>query len=96
MKSNKSNNGIFNLISYIILMIVAILIVLRPLLPLFVEGGSDGLLVNILETIKEVLILVMIGIMSYNFIIGKGKTIVIFYWVAVAIFFGGIVLRWVL
>ena len=93
MKSEKKNNGVFNLFSFIVLMIASTLIVTNNLLPI-IGIGINGPLFNILETIKDVLLLVMVAILSYNFIIGKGKVIAVFYWVAVVIFLAGIVLRW--
>ena len=93
MKGEKRNNGVFNLFSFIVLMIVSTLIVTNNLLPI-IGIGIGGPLFNILETVKDVLILVMVAILSYNFIVGKGKVIAVFYWVAIVIFLAGIVLRW--
>lgn len=94
MKKERKNNGIFNLFSYIVLIVASILIFVNNLLPA-VGITMGGVVFNILETLKDVLILIMIGIMSYNFILGKGKVAKIFYWVAIVIFVVGVVLRWI-
>ncbi len=93
-KERKKNVNVFNLFSYIVLIVASILIFCRNLLPLCgVEVG--GPLFTTLDTIKDVLVLVMVGIMGYNFIVGKKKVTKIFYWIAIAIFIAGIVLNWI-
>ncbi len=96
MKSEKKSEvKVFNLFSYIVLIAVALLIVTREILPK-IGLKVDGPLIDVLETIKDVLILIMVAIMSYNFIKGKGKAVVIIYWIAIVVFVAGMVLRWVL
>ncbi len=88
-----SNKNILNLFSFIALIIVAVLIVINNLLPI-VGVNITGAFFSILNTIKEVLILIVVGISAYNFVAGKSKTYKIIYWIAIGLFIAGIILIW--
>ncbi len=94
MKDNSSNKNVLNLLSFISLIIVALLIFLTKFLPL-VGLTIEGALINILDTIKEILVIIVIGVNSYRFIVGKAKWINVLYWIAVALFVASIVLIWI-
>ena len=89
----KSDKNLLNCLSFFALVIVAVLIVVNNLLPL-VGIEIKGMLFSILNTVKEVFILIVIGLSAYNFIAYKSKTWKIIYWVGVALFVAGVVLSW--
>lgn len=89
MKSE--NKNIFNLFSFIVLVIAAVLIFVNKLLPV-IGINAGGPLFAILDTIKDVLILIVIGLLAYNFAKGKKKGWKITYWVSLGLFVAGIVL----
>jgi len=94
MKENSSNVNILNLLSYISLVIVALLIFLTKLLPLVgLEVG--GTLINVLDTVKEIFVIIVIGVNSYRFVVGKAKWLNIVYWISVVLFVASVVLIWI-
>lgn len=89
-----SNKNVLNLMAYIAFIVVALLIVVNNLFPIMgiIIGGT---LWNVLETVKNVLILLVLGIMAFNFTSGQAKWVKIIYWVALVIFVVGTVILWV-
>jgi hypothetical protein len=85
----KKENNFFNILSFIVLIITAVLSVL----------GGSGLLgdsfVNILRTINEVFILCVLAVSAYEFVSKKTKGWKIAYWIAFAIYVAGIVFIWI-
>ncbi len=95
MDSNGSNrNNVFDFLSYIVLVIAALLIFINKLLPL-VGLNISGATIHVLETIKEVFILLVIGFSAYNFVAHKrNKAWKVIFIIAMVIFIAGIVLIW--
>lgn len=93
MKTN--NKNILNLLSFFALIIVAVLIVINNLLPA-IGVNVSGRLFSILGTIKDIFILIVIGLSAYNFVAGKSKGWRITYWIAIVLFIVGVVLGVVL
>lgn len=91
MKS--SNKNTLNTLSYVALIIVALLMLINHVLPLI---GLDigGPLVNVLETIKNVFVLMVIGISAYNFLPGRAKWVSVLFWVAIIVYVVGTILLW--
>ena len=91
-----SNKNVFNLMSYVALIIIALLIVVDNFLPIIGVQftGAIGTFMNILETIKNLFILIVIGVAAYNFIGDKAKWVKVVYWIAVVVFIVGAVLAW--
>ena len=89
----KSDTKILNLLAFFALIIVAILIVVNNLLPI-IGIEIKGALFNLLNTIKEIFILIIVGISAYNYVAGKTKGWTIAFWIAVIIFVVGVVLIW--
>jgi len=90
----KTNKGILNLLSYIALVAIGLLIILQNFLPIIHVIISGGL-VNLLETVKNILVLIVIGCTAYNFTSGRKQWVKILFWVAVAIFVVGTILMWI-
>lgn len=88
-----SNKDLLNTLSYVALVIIAFLLVIRTFLPVLGVNIS-GALVSILETVQNVFIILVVGICAYNFTIGKAKWVNILFWVAVIIFVVATVLIW--
>ena len=89
----KSNQDLLNTLSYVALVIIALLLVVRNLLPI-VGVNIDGPLFSILDTVQNIFILIVIGICAYNFASGKAKWVNILFWVAVVIFIVATILIW--
>lgn len=89
-----SNKNFMNVLSYIALLIVALLLAISNLLPL-IGVSVVGPLVNALKTAQNVLILVIIGVLAYRFAFNQGaKWVKVLYWIAIAVFVVGTVLIW--
>lgn len=91
MKS--SNKNTLNTLSYVALIIVALLMLINHVLPL-VGLDISGPLVNVLETIKNVFVLMVIGISAYNFLPGRAKWVSVLFWVAIIVYVVGTILLW--
>lgn len=91
MKS--SNKNTLNTLSYVALIIVALLMLINHVLPL-VGLDIGGPLVNVLETIKNVFVLIVIGISAYNFLPGRAKWVSVLFWVAIIVYVVGTILLW--
>ena len=92
MKS--TNKNILNTLSYVALVLLAVLLFVSKLLPV-VGVTIEGTFINILDTAKNILVLVVIGISAYNFTINRARWITVLYWTAVLVFAVGTVLLWV-
>ncbi len=85
--------NVLGLFSFVALAIIAVLIVVNNFLPL-IGVTVDGILFIILNTVKDVLVLVVLGMCSYQFVKDKSKNINIAYWVFVGLFVLGTLLSW--
>lgn len=92
MKS--SDRNILNLIAFIALIAVAVLGVFE-VLAYFDVLTAKGTLLSLLSTIKNICILIVVGITSYSFVSGRGKGLKITFWVAFSIIVVCTVLIWV-
>ena len=90
-----SNKSIMNVLSYVAFLTVALLLAISKFLPLIGVSEIKGTLINVLETIQNVLILIIIGVLASRFAFNQGaKWIKVLYWIALAIFILGTVLIW--
>ena len=89
-----SNKNILNLMAYVALILIAFFVLIQNLLPAI---GVDigGAIINIIKTIEEVLILLVIAFTAYNFVQGKKKAWKIIYWIAIALFIVGVIFIWI-
>ena len=90
----KTDKNILSILSYISLIIIAFLIIIQNFLPI-IQIKITGGFVRLLDTIKNILILIVVGCAGHNFTIGRKKSIKVVFWVAVAIFIVGTVLAWI-
>ena len=86
-------NNFLNLIAFLALLIVAVLFTISGVLP-HLGIQVQGVAINILDTIRSVFILIIIGCFSYNFVKTKAKWVKIIYWISIAIYVAGTVLIW--
>ena len=87
------NRGLVNFLSYIALLVIAVLMVTGNLLPMF---GIEitGTFISVLNTIRNILILLVIGFAAFNYIPGKPKWIKLLFWISIAVFIVGTILIW--
>ncbi len=90
----KNEKKALNLISYVALIIIAFLLLITQILPM-VGLNVDGSLVNLLSTVQNVLVLIVIGINAYSFASNNKKWVNILFWVAVIVFIVATVLIWI-
>ncbi len=94
MKTSGSNKNILNVLAYVALMLFAVLEIFA-ILAHFGVLTMGGLLVNLLNTIKNICVCVVIGFTAYGFLGGKKKGWVIAFWVALVIMVVCTVLLWI-
>ena len=82
-----SNKNIICVLAFIALVSVAVTTLLGALL-------DGSLFFNIIETVKNLCVILVVGITAYEFTKGKKDWVTIVYWVAVAVFIVGAILVW--
>ena len=75
----KSNKNLINLLAYIALVIVAALMVVDVLAHFNVLAISGGVLLNALNTLKNLCIIIVIGFVAYEFLPGNKKWVKILF-----------------
>ncbi|MBQ8427369.1 MAG: hypothetical protein IJX16_06405 [Clostridia bacterium] len=89
-----SNQNLLRCISYLALMIVALLLAVEYLLPLIgVELG--GIFINVLNTVKNIFIIIVVGVNAFNFVGGKAKWVKWLFWIAIIVIIVATVLMWI-
>lgn len=94
MKNTEKNVNILNLMAFIGVIIIAVL----ELFGFFASHDIltvGGTLVNFLNTVKNICIMLVIGISAYNFVKGKSKGWLITYIVAMSIIVITTILIWI-
>ncbi len=89
----KGEKNILSLLSYVALIIVGILIVINTLLPL-IGVSVSGPFFNVISSLKDLFVLIVVGLSAYNFTVGKKKGVKIIFWIAVVLYVAGAVLVW--
>ncbi|MBR2498200.1 MAG: hypothetical protein IKB67_00575 [Clostridia bacterium] len=89
----KGNKNILNVMSYIAFVIIALLILMNNLLPL-IDVTIGPKIKNVLETVQNLLVLIVLGVLSYKFTLSSAKWIKVLYWIALIIFIAGTVILW--
>lgn len=87
------NKNLINSLAFFALAILALLIVVNNLLPIL-GITIKGVIFSLLATIKDLLILIILGLTAYSFVENKSKNYLIAYWVFVGIFVLGMLLVW--
>lgn len=89
----KGSKHILNVISYIALVIVALLLIITRGLPI-IGIIISGPIINLLSTIKEIFILIVIGVSAYNFASNNKKWVKVLFWISIVVFIVATVLLW--
>ena len=94
MKKSEGNVNVLNLMAFIGVIIVAVLELFGFLAShnILTVGGS---LINLLSTVKNICIMLVIGITAYNFVKGRKKGWLITYIIAMAIIVIATILLWI-
>ena len=94
MKNSEKNVNVLNRIAFIALIIFAVLQIFSVLSRWGVLSVT-GFLPNFLDTVKNVCVCLVIGILGYRFVADKSKGLKITYWVCLAVIIVGTVLIWI-
>lgn len=94
MKSTEKNTNPLTFVAFVAIIIFAVLQIFS-LLSYWGILTVGGYLPQILETIKNVCVCIVIGCLSYRFVANKGKGLKITFWVCLGIIILGTVLIWI-
>lgn len=89
----KDNKNFLNFLAFLSFIIIAILIILTGLDSLGIHLFGTTLMA-LLETIRNVCVLLVVGLLSYKHVKGGKKFLKILYIIAVAVFIAGTVMIW--
>ena len=81
-------------IAFVALFIVALLVLVNNILPL-IGVSIGGMLFVILETVKDIFFIILVGFSAYGFVASKTKSWKIVFIVIFVIYLVGIILRFV-
>lgn len=90
---NSERNNLLNFIAFIAVIIIAVLEVFNVLAH-FGVLTVGGTLINLLNTIKNLAILLVMGITAYKYAEHRKKGVRITYWVCIAVIVVATVLMW--
>ena len=85
--------GFISFLAFLALLIVATLFIASGVLPYLGIEFTDTV-INVLDTIRSVFILIIVGVFSYRFTKGKAKWVKILFWISIAVYVAGTVLIW--
>ena len=88
----KGDKSFLGILSFVALITVAFLLLVRWLAPILTLSPT---VCKILETLQNVMVLIVIGMLAYNFASSYNKWVKVLFWIASAIFLLGIVLLWI-
>ncbi len=94
MKSRESKSGALVIMSFVAFIIIAVLEIISGLRALGVDIFGATIM-NLLNTVKNVCIIFVIGINAYRFVENKTKTWKIIYFVALAVYIVATVFMWI-
>ena len=94
MKDSKNTVHVLNLIAFIALIVIAVLQVFS-LLSHWGVLSVEGFLPSFLETLKNVCLCLVVGVLAYRFVANKGKGVKITFWVCLAIIIVATILFWI-
>ena len=90
----KTDKGLINALAYVALVMIACVLLVTRLLPILGVQIS-GPLFNIIETVKNILVLIVIGFSAYYFASNNRKWIRILFWISVIVYAVATVLLWI-
>ncbi|MDY6367743.1 MAG: hypothetical protein SPL13_04440 [Clostridia bacterium] len=93
MKPEK-NDKIINMLAFFTIAIIAILIVIMYFFPV-IGIEVKGAFLSVLQTLQNVLILIVVGLAGFEFVRNRKKGWKIAYWIFIAIFVVATVFIWI-
>lgn len=90
----KNSNNLVDGLSFVAVIIIALLIAVECLLPI-IGIEISGTLFNFLITLKNLLIIIVAGARGFNFISGKPKWVKWLFWIAIIIILVATILMWI-
>ncbi|MCQ2387332.1 MAG: hypothetical protein MJ066_02670 [Clostridia bacterium] len=93
MKDPEKKSSLISFMAFVALIVFAVIELFNVLSPVISLGE---VLAKILNTIKNVCIIIVIGVTSYSFVKEKGKGVKITYLIAVLFFAVETILTWVI
>ncbi len=94
MKNTEKNTNLLAFVAFVAIIIFAVLQIFS-LLAFWGVLTVGGYLPQILETIKNVCVCIVIGYLSYRFVANKSKGFKITFWICLAIIILGTILIWI-
>ena len=91
--NNSDRNGLFNFMAFVGFIIIATLEIISGLNAIGVEIFGATIM-NVLNTVKIICVLVVIGYYSWCFVSNKGKGLKITYFIALAVYIAFTVIMW--
>lgn len=94
MANKPTKNEILNIVSFVVLILLAALGVVE----VFKHFGIlkiEGTLVSLIYTVKTISICIVAGVLSYKFVKNKSKGYLITYWISLAIVIVAAILLWI-
>ena len=88
-----TNNNLLRTLAYVAMIIFALLLLISNVLPV-IGLNIGGKLISFLNTVQNLLILIVVGVSAYNFMQGKAKWVKVLYWIALVVFVVGTVFYW--
>ena len=93
MKEKSTNKNIINLMSYLAFILIALLVLINNFLPI-IGVTIDAKITNVLATVQNLLVLGVLGVLSYKFAVRSSKWVKIVYWIALVVFVTGTIILW--
>ena len=89
------NNNVLKLIAFVALVIFAVLEIISIFEHFNIIVLSGGILIALLNTVKNLCILFVVGMCAYSYTEGKSKGVRITYWVSLGILILCTLLMWI-
>lgn len=88
------NLNLLKIFSFISLIIIATLVLINNVLPL-VGIEISGVLFSVLDFVKNILIIIVVGSLAYTFTVGKKNYVKVIYYVSLAVYIIGMLLLFI-
>ena len=93
MRNSDNNNNVFNFMAFVGFIIIAVLEIISGLKAIGVDLFGATIM-NLLNTIKNLCVMIVVGVYAWRFVAGKGKGLKITYFIALIVYVVFTVLMW--
>ena len=90
---NSENNNVFNFMAFVGFVIIAVLEIISGLRAIGVDIFGATIM-NLLNTIKNVCVMIVVGVYAWRFVSGKSKGLKITYFIALIVYIVFTVMMW--